>query len=396
MASAQTTKPIKIGVVYALSGPTGLSGEGLILGTRVAVAEIMKAKGFLGRPVELFVRDDAGNPELTTRYCREFATRQEVDWILTGFGTGCGLAAAAVAKEFKIPTFIMGGLADRITVEDWNPYIFRFQPNCTSEARDAAEVLAEEVLKGTRNPRIYWIGWDYEYSRNLHEAFVPWIKKLKPGVQIIGEAWPRTGETDYGPFINHMLAVGPDVVVNSIWAGGAVSFLKQSSSMGLWNKSTLFSMADFASIEYRRIIGKDMPEGAWGNAFDDTNWPNSDGQRKIYQEVFNFTGKKDIFSSYITPTYYITHFVNEAMKKAKTSTGLPVIKAMEGLTINTYWGPFTVRNFDHNVTSGKFWAPMAKQEGATELVLDTKRLKYIYSTKNLPTEEEWLARRKGK
>jgi ABC-type branched-subunit amino acid transport system substrate-binding protein len=192
-----------------------------------------------------------------------------------------------------------------------------------------------------------------------------------------------------------MLAVGPDVVFNSIWAAGAVSFLKQGSSMGLWKKTRLFCVADFASIEYRRVIGKDLPEEAWGNTFDDTNWPNNEAQRKVYQEIYNFTGKKDILSSYTTSTYYMAKFVDEAMKKAKTSTGLPVIKAMEDLSINTYWGPLKIRDFDHQVTSAKIWAPMVKKEGEAELVLDTQRLKYIYCTKNLPTKEEWLARRKA-
>jgi branched-chain amino acid transport system substrate-binding protein len=94
------------------------------MGHKLAADEIMKQGGFLGRKVEFLLRDDAGNPELTTRFCRELITKDEVDWVLTGMGSAVGLAGVAVANEFKKPTFIIGGGTEKITTEEWNPYIF--------------------------------------------------------------------------------------------------------------------------------------------------------------------------------------------------------------------------------------------------------------------------------
>ncbi len=388
-------KPFKIGVVYGLSGALATFSEPMVIGHRIAAKEIMREGGFLGREVEFIVRDDASNPELTTRYCRELITKDEVDWIVGTLGSNGGLAASPVAKEFKTPIFLWDGKSERITVEDWHPYIFRYNVPVTCEARAGAEVLAKEVLKGVSNPKVYWISWDYEYGRTLYTPFAAKLKELIPGVQIAGEAWPRTGETDYGPFISHMLVTKPQVVVSAIWGGGIVSFTKQAKGVGLWDLSTLMTMGEIGSIDYRKGFGLDMPEGTWGNTMDDVVWPNNEAQRKYYQAYQDFSGKKDQPGGYSVVGYNMIRLIDAAMRKAKKADKEAVIKAMEGLTINTFQGPITVRDFDHQVMSGQYWAPMIKKEGLPYLELDGKRGRWVPTAKDAYTKEEWLSRRKA-
>jgi ABC-type branched-subunit amino acid transport system substrate-binding protein len=88
-------------------------------------------------------------------------------------------------------------------------------------------------------------------------------------------------------------------------------------------------------------------------------------------------------------------FVDAAMKKAKSTDKEKVIKAMEGITIDSYWGPMTVRDFDHQVTSGQLWAPLVKKGSQPYYLLDGTKAKYMPCTKDLFTKEEWLAKRKA-
>ena len=97
-APAQAADPIRIGVVYPLSGSQALPVEGLVMGHKIAADEIMKAGGLLGRQIEFILRDDAGNPELTTRFTRELIMRNNVDWVFTGFGSAVALAGTAVSE----------------------------------------------------------------------------------------------------------------------------------------------------------------------------------------------------------------------------------------------------------------------------------------------------------
>jgi branched-chain amino acid transport system substrate-binding protein len=394
--SAQTSKPLKFGAVYPMTGPTAFVSEGIVLGHRIAAEEIMKAGGFEGRRVEIIVRDDAGNPELNTRYCRELIIGEKVDWIFSGYGSPVGLAALAVSREFKIPTFLIGPAVDKVTIEEWHPYIFRYRTPCTPEARMAGTIVGDEMLKGIKDPRIYWISWDYEYGRIIHKHMMDRIKKVRPDAKIVGEAWPRTGETDYGPFITHMIAVKPHVVANAIWAGGMVSFLKQGSARGLWDIAKLFCVGESASSEYRVALGFDMPEGMWSHAYDAPEWPDNEAHRKLKDLYYNFTGKPRThpLPSLVTPGYYSVHLVNKAMKKAGTTDKEAVIKAMENIELDTHLGPIRVRDFDHQTTSYYIWGPTIKQEGLPYLVMDPKRIRAINCGPELYTKEEWVEMRR--
>ncbi len=395
-ADAQSAKPLKFGMVYATSGAMALDSEGLVLGHKLAADEIMKAGGFQGRKVEFLLRDDAGNPELTTRFCRELITKDQVDWVLTGLGSAVGLAGVAVANEYKKPTFIVGGGTEKITTEEWNPYIFRYRPTCIAEARAMAKIAAEEMLKDMKDPKIFWISWDYEYGRTLYKPFMAKLKELRPDVKIAGEAWPRTGEVDYSPFIGQMLALKPHLVVNAIWGGGVVSLLKQGSARGVWDIAKFISAAEMMGLEFRKAMGSNLPVGAWGSTYDDPSWPQNEAQKKYYKLYSDFIGKPNSEPANFTfPGYNMMHLINKGMQKARSTDPVAVCKAMEGITMDTHLGLIKIREFDHQVTSGYIWGPAVKKEGLPYLVMDGKKMRYVASEKDFYTKEEWTAIRKA-
>ena len=388
-------EPIKIGMVYPMSGAMATVTEGIIAAHKAAGAEINKKGGLLGRPVEFVMRDDNGNPELSTRYCRELIMKEKAAWVTGGFGSAVGLAAAAVAGELKSPIFVYGGGAEKITMEEWNPYMIRYRFTTAAESYACVRVLAESVLKGVKDPTIYWISWDYEYGRSLHKPFVAKLKEMIPNAKIIGEAWPRVGESDYGPFIQQMVARKPTVVINAIWGGGVVSLLKQGAGYGLWDVTKLVAMTGLGGIEYRIAIGKDMPAETWTNCYEDYVWPDNEEQRAYYRAIQEFTGKPGMNYSNGAGMYYAVKHIAKGVEKAKTLEPLKVIQAMKEIPFHTYWGEMKIRDFDHQVTSGAVWAPMVKKQGVDYLVLDASRLKYFPCDSDLYTKEEWTAARKA-
>src|ERR1700693_2898173 len=56
--AAQASDPIKVGMVAPLTGPGAESGRFAIQGAKLAVEEVNKAGGALGRPLELVIEDD--------------------------------------------------------------------------------------------------------------------------------------------------------------------------------------------------------------------------------------------------------------------------------------------------------------------------------------------------
>jgi branched-chain amino acid transport system substrate-binding protein len=395
-SNAIAADKLKLGVAYPLSGPMAIMSKGIIEGHQVAVDEINKAGGILGRSLELIIRDDEGKPEINSRVCREFAIRDRVDWILSGYGTGVALSAAAIAGQFKTPLFIFGGHSQTITDKDLNEYTFRYAITTDAEAGMLAKVLSEEVLKDDKDPTVYWISWDYEYGHSLHEPFMKKIKEYLPNVKIVGEAWPRTGETDYGPFINEMLALNPDVIVNAVWGGGVVSLLKQCSQMGVWQRSKLASMALVGSIEYRLVIGEDMPEGSWSHAYDDQAWPNNEEQKQFYVKYRALHGENIAeVPSHAIAGYEIIYMIKQAIEKAGGTNKEAMCKAMETVSIESYRGVMKVRAFDHQVINSNVWAPMIKVQGQPYLEFDSDKIVSVSIEPDLYTFEKWLKIRKA-
>lgn len=394
-AQKQNQKPIKIGFIYTFTGAMAFLNQGIVNGHLLAIDEINKSGGLLGRKIEVIQRDDAGKADVVTRHARELITREGVEFIVGGYGTIQSMALSAIARDFKIPVFIFGGHSNRITTEDWSPYHFRYAITCSAEGKTLAKVTAEEHLKGVKNPRVYYMSWDFEFGRDVARYFIPEIKRLVPTVTV-AEGWPRVGETDYSPFITQILAFQPHVLAQAIFAGGAVASLKQNAQMGVFEKTKLASASVVASNEYRKILEDAIPPGSWSWCYDDENFPRNTEQKKFYEKYRKWKGTTErVVPSHVWPAYNMIKLYEAAVKKAGTTESEKVCKAMEGIKIKTYNGPLWVRGFDHQVVSGHIWGPLVRKPGSKELILDPAKVRWVPVESFLPTKEEWLAARKA-
>ncbi len=69
--AAQAADPIKIGMVAPLTGPIADAGRYGVQGAKLAVEEVNKAGGVLGRPFELVIEDDQSlNPSTVLAFAK--------------------------------------------------------------------------------------------------------------------------------------------------------------------------------------------------------------------------------------------------------------------------------------------------------------------------------------
>src|SRR5437588_9989020 len=99
-ATAASAQPIKLGELNSYKTfPAFL--EPYKKGMELAVEEINASGGLLGRPLELVVRDDTGNPGDAVRVAEELITREKVDLLMGTFSSAVGLAIADFARQRK-------------------------------------------------------------------------------------------------------------------------------------------------------------------------------------------------------------------------------------------------------------------------------------------------------
>ncbi len=348
-------KPIKVGFPMILSGGGALFGEPAMRGAQMYVEEINAKGGVLGRPIELLVRDTKGNADEAVRVSRELILKENVDFLVGTLTSAEGPAVSVVAKENKIVFIAPIPKTDQLTAPDkLHPYVFRISANTTMEGRSAAEVMAKWNVK-----RIATIGPDYAYGQDVTRAFVDWIKKIKAGVEIVDQEWPKLGEADYTPFINAMLAKKPDAVFSSLWGGFFVTFAKQAKPLGFFDavKHNVMAVGEAGSPESAKSMGKDYPFGISGNSYDAFYWAPTPAHKDYVERLKKYL-KDEHPSSWAIQGYTGMQFLVEGIKKAGSTDSDKVAKALLGLTIDTPIGKQTIREKDHQANRGQIYGKM--------------------------------------
>jgi len=112
---------LKIGLLVPLTGPFTPTGKQLTAGARLYM--LQNGDTVAGKKIELIVKDDTGNADMTKRLAQELVVNDKVSF-LAGFGLTPGaLATAPIATEAKIPEVVMMAATSIIT--ERSPYIVR-------------------------------------------------------------------------------------------------------------------------------------------------------------------------------------------------------------------------------------------------------------------------------
>jgi branched-chain amino acid transport system substrate-binding protein len=348
---------IKVGFPMILSGPGALFGEPALKGAQMYVEELNARGGVLGRKLELVTRDTKGSADEAVRVSRELILKDNVDFLVGTVTSAEGPAVSTIAKENKIVFIAAIPKTDQLTAPaNLHPYVFRTASNTSIEGRTAAEIMAKWPVT-----RIATIAPDYAYGQDVTKAFVEHIKKIKPGVDIVDQQWPKLGEADYTPFINAQMGKRPEAVFSSLWGGHFLTFAKQAKPLKYFDaiNNNFIAAGEGASIESTRTMGADYPVGIWGNAYDVFTWGSEPAAHKDYIARLAAYTKEQPPSSWPITGYVAMQVLAEAIKKAGSTDSEAVAKALLDLTVDTPIGSQTIRAKDHQANRGEFWGKTA-------------------------------------
>ena len=344
-------EPIKIGAIYDFAGPCYMYSESAINGIRIAMEEINGKGGVLGRKLDLIVRDTEAKVDVGARETKDLILREKVNFLMGPCSSGVSLAMQVVHSEYKVMRVVGIANTEAMTVDKFTPYIFQVVPNTYMEATANTRYLMKKVPTAKK---FCTIGPDYEFGRREEGAFSEEIKKLVPDSEILYQAWPKPGETDFTSFITAIMAKKPDAIHSSLFGGDLVAFTKQAAPYEFF-KTPFIALYDLPVLV---ALGADAPEGTFGFGrgcfFMDPN-------PKMMEFVQKFRKARGAFpDSWSVMAYDTVYLVKAAMEKAKTIETEPVIKAMEGIAFDSLRGKFTIRALDHMGTVPCYQGTVAK------------------------------------
>ncbi|RCX09132.1 ABC transporter substrate-binding protein [Extensimonas vulgaris] len=146
-SAAFAAEPIKIGVDGPFTGGSSSMGVSMRDGVRLAVAEINKAGGVLGRPLQLVERDDEAKNERGVQIAQELINKEKVVAVVGYINTGVALASQRFFQDAKIPVLNNVATGTVITHQfDSQPenYVFR---NAAHDSIQAPMIVEEAVTR---------------------------------------------------------------------------------------------------------------------------------------------------------------------------------------------------------------------------------------------------------
>lgn len=95
--------PITLGATASLTGTLAATGTSMSYGYQLAVDQINANGGVLGRQLELDMQDDQSDAAIVTRQYTEFLGTNEVDAVLSPYGSALAGPAAQLAERYQTP-----------------------------------------------------------------------------------------------------------------------------------------------------------------------------------------------------------------------------------------------------------------------------------------------------
>jgi branched-chain amino acid transport system substrate-binding protein len=174
LALAQGKGEIRIAHVYSKTGPLEAYGKqtqtGLMMGLDYATGGTMTVAG---KKIVVIEKDDQGKPDVGKSLLATAYGDDKADIAVGPSSSGVALALLPVAEEYKKILLVEPAVADAITGDKWNKYIFRTGRNSSQDAISNAVALDKD------NVSIATLAQDYAFGRDGVKAFKEAIKRAK-------------------------------------------------------------------------------------------------------------------------------------------------------------------------------------------------------------------------
>ncbi len=347
-------KEVKIGFIYIMSGPFSVYGKFAKQGAELAIEQINKNGGIMGKKIVAYFEDSSAKPAIALRAIRKLVLQKKVD-VLIGFdSSGVAKSVVGTIKQLRIPTIITHAATPDVTGKQCNKYVFRISVNLAQNVK-AAAILASQM----NAKKWTTIGPAYAFGFQSWEYFQKYLKELKPDVEFFPKdkvAFPPFKTTDFSPYITKIMEEKPDGVLISLWGGNLVNFIKQGLDMGFFNGNYKILMTLGGAVEVLEAISKlnkKLPDNIWvGTRY----WFLANKSKVNQAFVKAFYAKYHSYPSYNAHGAYSAVYVyKKAVEKAHSFDKDKVVNALEGLEIELPVGKIRIRPEDHQAVTDACW-----------------------------------------
>jgi len=245
--AAAGAPPVRIGVSISGSGPNALLARYLRRGYELWVEDVNRRGGLLGRPVELVVRDDRGDPAAARSAYEGFCERGEADLVFAPFSSDLTGAVVPAAARCGFPVIAAGASADRLWQQGHHTLFGIFLP----ASRLTMSFLELLTMRGVERVAVVHDG--SSFASEVAEGTVLWAGRL--GLEVVAELRfdPRAPDP-FPPLLEQARRSGAEAVILAGYLAQAIDFAG-AVARGGWRPRATYVTVGLGAPEFVERLG---------------------------------------------------------------------------------------------------------------------------------------------
>jgi urea transport system substrate-binding protein len=327
---------VKVGILHSSSGTMAISEQAVIDAEVLAIEEINKAGGVLGKKIDYIKEDGASDwPTFADKAGKLLAT----DKVAVVFGGWTSASRKAMKPVFEGQK---GLLFYPVQYEgmEVSPNIFYTGATTNQQIVPGLEYLKEQGLTD-----VYLVGSDYVFPRTANKEIKAWAAANQ--MNIIDEKYLPLGDTSVAPIVSDVLAKKPKAIFNTLNGDSNVAFFKELKAKGNTPDQIQTISVSIAEEEVKPV-GVDNLAGhlvAW-------TYYETTENAKNKEFVKNFKARYGADRRTADPIeagYNGVYIWKAAVEKAGSFDVEKVKEAAKGIELDTPEGPLTVSDWNQHV-----------------------------------------------
>ncbi len=341
-AAPPSGESIKIGAIFAVTGPAAYLGAPEEKTVRMLVDDINKAGGLLGRPVQLIVKDSGASAEKAISFAKQLIEEENVVAILGPTTSGESMAIKDLCQKAGLP--LLTCASSETIVNPVAKYVFK-----TPQKDNYIVEWLYQTMNKMGIAKIGVIAANTGFGNGGKAQLEKYAAKY--GIAIaISEVYDANA-TDLSALLTKVNAAGVQAVVN--WSIEPAQAIVAKNMRQLQMGQQLFQSHGFGNIRYVEAAGE-AAEGIvfpCGRLLVADQLPDSNPQKKLllkYAADYRALYKEDA-STFGGHAYDAFTILKAAIESARSTEPDRIVAAIEGLRdFSGTAGIFNFSGSDHN------------------------------------------------
>ena len=388
---ALAAEPVKIGVVFPLSGNAASAGNAaraaVELGAEIVnnahpelkglpLAESAGLPNLGGAKIELVVADHQGNPSVGQSQTLRLITQEHVVAMLGAYQSSVSATATQVSERYGIPFVVGDSVAANITGRGFK-WVFRVTPVASDFANNYMQFLSDMKKAGRKVESIAIVNENTDYGTSVAGTVAESAKKA--GFAIAAQIPYAANSSDVSAQVLQLKEKNPDAIIFISYTADSILYMKTLKNLNYLPAMIIGDDSGFSDPSFIPSVG-DIAQGAMNRSAWDIGKPGS-VTYKINEMYKAKTGHElDDTSGRDMQAFFV---LADAINRAGSTDPAKIQKALEETNLKPDQLMMGYRGV-------KFDATGQNIEAATYLIqLQGKEYKAVWPEKSATAKVEW-------